>query len=153
MTKRDSPEHQHRGVHDLGGLSAGAVDRHEHTPTLTERRIDALMMLLRERGLLRTDENRRTIESMTPGMYDNTGYYEHWVRSLRSLLVEKGVLSEAEIEARLGAVRERYSARAAAPAVAGNAKTSKAKTRRAETGKTSNRSKATSGAHVKGDRR
>ena len=53
-----------RGVHDLGGEPAGPIDRHEHVPTLTERRIDAMMQLLRlkPRGFWTTDENRRTIQ-------------------------------------------------------------------------------------------
>ena len=101
-----------RGVHDLGGLPAGPVDRHEHAPTLTERRIDAMMGLLRDdkRRLWTTDENRRTIESMSPWLYEGAGYYERWVCSMRSLLVEKGVLTEAEIATRLEVVRARHAA-------------------------------------------
>ena len=109
-----------RAIHDIGGLPGGPIDTHEHTPTLTERRIDALMMLLRDkqRSFFTTDENRRTIESMTPQMYEGSSYYERWVRSLHGLLVEKGVLSEAEIAARLAQVQARYAPEAgrAAPA-------------------------------------
>jgi hypothetical protein len=100
-----------RGIHDLGGLPAGPVDTHEHTPTLTERRIDAMMMVLRaSRSLWRTDENRRTIESMAPHLYEGASYYERWVYSMRSQLIEKGVLTEAEIEAKLAEVRARHGA-------------------------------------------
>jgi hypothetical protein len=35
-----------RGVHDLGGLPAGPVDRAEHDYALWEKRVDALMVLL-----------------------------------------------------------------------------------------------------------
>ena len=47
--------------HDMGGDPAGPVDAHEHTPTMTERRIDAMMLLLRNkpRSFWVTDENRR----------------------------------------------------------------------------------------------
>jgi nitrile hydratase subunit beta len=138
MTK---PDETKRAVHDLGGLPAGKVDTHEHTPTLTERRIDALMMLLRERGVLRTDENRRTIEGMTPGMYNNNGYYELWVRSLHGLLVEKGVLNEAEVAARLAEVRGRFEGQVAVP--------SKARMAKSQAGKSATPSKA----GAKGDRR
>ena len=98
-----------RGVQDLGGLPGGPIDTHEHAPSLTERRIDAMMGLLRDdkRRLWKTDENRRTIEEMTPRMYEGSAYYERWVRAMRSLLVEKGVLTEDEIEARLSQVRTR----------------------------------------------
>ena len=112
--KTDASDHHHqpRGVHDMGGLPAGCVDRHEHTPTLTERRIDAMMMLLRDakRDFFTTDENRRTIESMTPGLYEGAEYYERWILALRGLLIEKGVLTEAEIDAQLAQVKARHGA-------------------------------------------
>lgn len=96
--------------HDLGGLDAGPVDCDEHTPTLVERRIDAMMQLLRAkpRGFFVTDENRRTIESLSPETYRESGYYEKWCRSMRSLLIEKGVLTEAEIDAKLAEVKARH---------------------------------------------
>jgi hypothetical protein len=98
--------------HDMGGDPAGPVDRHEHTPTMTERRIDAMMLLLRQkpRAFWVTDENRRTIESLTPDTYAASGYYEKWAYAMRSLLVEKGVLTEAEIAARLSEVKARHGA-------------------------------------------
>jgi nitrile hydratase subunit beta len=123
-----APRPAARGAHDLGGLPAGQVDMHEHMPTLTERRIDAMMGLLRDnkRQLWKTDENRRTIESMTPQMYEGSGYYERWVRSMRGLLIEKGVLTEAEIEARLRDVRVRFAGPAATAMPAKPAKKVKA---------------------------
>jgi hypothetical protein len=98
-----------RGIHDMGGLPAGMIDRQEHTPTMTERRIDAMMMLLRDekRHFFVTDEHRRAMEELSPRDYEEAGYYARWVRAMRSLLVEKGVLTEAEIEARIAAVRAR----------------------------------------------
>ena len=100
-----------RGVHDIGGLPAGPIETKEHEPSLTERRIDAMMMLLRQSTAtaFTTDENRRSIESLAPAMYERAGYYERWVRSMTSLMVEKGVLSQAEVEARLAAVRARFA--------------------------------------------
>lgn len=101
-----------RKPHDMGGDPAGPVDTHEHTPTLVERRIDAMMLLLRQkpRAFWVTDENRRTIESLSPETYRDSGYYEKWCRAMRSLLVEKDVLTEAEIEAKLDEVRSRHGA-------------------------------------------
>lgn len=101
-----------RKPHDIGGDPAGPVDAHEHSPTLVERRIDAMMQLLRQkpRAFWVTDENRRTIESLTPETYRDSSYYQKWCLAMRSLLVEKGVLGEAEIEAKLAEVRERHAA-------------------------------------------
>lgn len=106
-----------RGVQDIGGDPAGPIDRHEHEPSLTERRIDAMMQLMRDqkRNLWLTDENRRTIESMAPGDYEASGYYQRWLHALRGLLIEKGVLTEAEIAERLEAVRARYGPNTAEP--------------------------------------
>jgi hypothetical protein len=98
-----------RAISDLGGLAAGTIDISEHQPSLSERRIDAMMMLLRKkpRAFWVTDENRRTIESLEPKTYEESAYYERWVLAIRALLIEKGVLSEAEIEAKLAEVRAR----------------------------------------------
>ena len=99
-----------RAVTDIGGLPAGEIDTHEHEPTLVERRVDAMMMLMRAkpRAFWGADENRRTIESLTPEFYEGSAYYERWVVVMRSLLVEKGILSEAEITAKLDEVRQRH---------------------------------------------
>ena len=96
----------------MGGDPAGPVDTHEHTPTLSERRVDAMMLLLRNkpRGSWTTDENRRTIESLAPDHYRTSGYYEKWAYAMRGLLVEKGVLTEAEIAKRLKEVKARHNA-------------------------------------------
>ena len=98
-----------RAVSDIGGLEAGPIDRHEHEPTLTERRIDAMMMLMRAkpRAFWGSDENRRTIESLTPEFYEGSGYYERWVTAMRALLIEKGVIGADEIDAKLAEVRKR----------------------------------------------
>ncbi len=105
-------ENGRRAISDLGGLPAGPVETGEHEPTMTERRIDAMMMLLRAkpRDFWKTDENRRAIESLAPEFYEGSAYYERWVRVMRMLLVEKGIVGEAEIETKLAEVRARPKA-------------------------------------------
>jgi hypothetical protein len=109
----DSPMTQ-RMVSDIGGRAAGPIDTSEHEPTMTERRIDAMMMLLRNkpRSFWGADENRRTIESLTPEFYEGSEYYQRWVVAMRALLIEKGHITEAEIDAKLDEVRARYRAAA-----------------------------------------
>jgi hypothetical protein len=99
-----------RSVHDMGGTPAGPVDTGAHEPTLTERRIDAMMQLLRTkpRSFWRTDENRRAIESLAPETYASSGYYQKWAYAMRTLLVEKGLLTAAEIDQRLVEVKMRH---------------------------------------------
>lgn len=145
-----------RAVHDLGGLPGGPIDRHEHVPTMTERRIDAMMVLLRDgkRHLWTTDENRRAVESMLPEMYEGAAYYERWVHGMRTLLIEKGVLAEAEVEQRLAEVRSRFAPSAAA---AGGAGASAAKPSGKPAGKpkraaaVAKTSRTRAGARVKGE--
>lgn len=101
---------ENRAISDIGGLPAGPIDREDHEPTLVERRIDALMMLMRAkpRAFWGADENRRTIESLTPEFYEGSAYYERWVTVMRRLMVEKGILTEAEIADKLAEVRARH---------------------------------------------
>ena len=90
-----------RAMHDLGGLPAGPVERDEHDPSLAERRVDALMMLLMGHGVFNVDEMRRTIERLPPDIYERHDYYERWLLTIERLLIEKGVLTAEEIESRL----------------------------------------------------
>jgi len=99
-----------RGVHDLGGLPAGPVNRAEHDYAPWEKRVDALLVLLAGKDLVRVDELRRGIESLGADAYDRLGYYERWIASIADNLIRKGVISVdelgrkmAEIEARPGA--------------------------------------------------
>jgi hypothetical protein len=102
MTDSDKRAH-----HDMGGRPAGPVDRSEHETAFWEKRIDAIMTLLtgKERRLLRVDELRRGIESLGPEAYDKLGYYERWIASIAGILVEKGVLTQEEIDARIEELR------------------------------------------------
>lgn len=100
-----------RGIHDMGGEPDGPVDTHAHEPSLIERRIDAMMQLLRSkpRSYWVTDEMRRTIESLSPEQYNDHGYYARWAYAMRDLLVEKGVVTRQEIDDRLAAVKARLA--------------------------------------------
>ena len=100
------------GAHDVGGQDAGAVDRAEHDAALWEKEVDAIQVLLSDeaRGIVGVDELSRGIESLGPEAYDTLSYYERWIASIASILVEKGVLGEAEIAARIAAIRARTEA-------------------------------------------
>jgi hypothetical protein len=98
-----------RTMHDMGGLPASAVERDEHDPSFAERRVDALMMLLMSpaNNLFNVDEMRRTIESLPPEVYQRHDYYERWLMTIERLLVEKGVLKQAEIDARVAELEKK----------------------------------------------
>lgn len=100
----------HRGVHDLGGLPGEEpVDRTEHDLHQFEKRVNALLRVLShpERKVMRVDELRRGIESLNETEYANFTYYERWVESIRRILIEKGVFSEAELASKMEEVRGR----------------------------------------------
>ena len=99
-----------RGAHDLGGLPGGPIDRSEHAPELFEIRVDAMARLLRspERKVLSLDELRRGVESQPD--YAQLGYFNRWIRSIKLLLLEKGVLTEEEIARKMNEIRSRQTA-------------------------------------------
>ncbi len=99
-----------RSHHDMGGLPAGPVERGEHVLALWEKRVDALAMLLGERGLRRVDEARRQIEALAPNAYDAMSYYERWMAAIGNGLLARGVLSADEIARAMGAVEARLAA-------------------------------------------
>lgn len=86
-----------RRHHDMGGLAAGPVRKDEHAYEPWEQRVDALMMLLSGRELLRVDELRRNIEALGAEAYDRMGYYERWMHAITETLIQRGVLSVDEL--------------------------------------------------------
>jgi nitrile hydratase subunit beta len=91
-----------RRVHDRGGWpDAGPIDRVEHVYTMWERQTDAIRGVLGGKGLLRTDELRRAIESIEPCRYEQLRYYERWLVAIEALLIEKGLLTREEIDRKM----------------------------------------------------
>ena len=96
-------------VHDMGGRpSDDPIDQSSHEWTDWEHVTNALVGVLRSHDLVNVDELRRGIESMTPEEYEASSYYERWSASLETLLVEKGILTTDDIDARVVEVEERW---------------------------------------------
>ncbi len=102
-----------RQYHDMGGLPAGPVERHEHDHAPWEKRVDALMVLLSQpqRQLLRVDELRRNIEALPPDAYDTMSYYERWISAIANTLLQRGVVSADELGRKLAEIKARETAR------------------------------------------
>jgi hypothetical protein len=96
-----------RSHHDMGGLPAGKVDRTEHDYGDWERRIDAMAVLLNQKRRLTVDERRRAIETLTPQGYDALSYYERWVIALGQTLIQRGVITSAELAGKMLEVGKR----------------------------------------------
>ena len=87
-------------VHDRGGWpNTDPIERGEHILADWEQRVDALAMLLGQKGIRTTDESRRAIESLEQDKYESMRYYEKWAAGMEILLVEKGILTTEEIDA------------------------------------------------------
>ena len=93
--------------HDVAGLPAGEVEKDEHDHALWEKRVDAMMMLLQQKGLLTTDELRKNIEALGPKAYAGMGYYERWITAIATTMLERGVITSEELGRGIEAVLAR----------------------------------------------
>jgi nitrile hydratase len=98
-----------RGHHDVGGLpGAGPIDQSDHVLSDWEILADAVNQALGARGVKRTDEMRRAREEMDSDAYRNMSYYERWIASIETILIEKGILTKEEIDENLAAFEKRW---------------------------------------------
>ena len=97
----------YRGIHDMGGLPAGTVKPTEHDYALWEKRVDALLVLLSKKGLMRVDELRRNIEGLGLDAYDKMSYYERWIYSIAQTLIQRGVISIDELGRKMAEAQTR----------------------------------------------
>ena len=94
------------GVYDLGGrqgfgpvhYTSGAPSFHAPWEVLA----NSLYATAVRFGLFNMDEYRHAIERMEPAHYLTASYYERSLTGLATLLVEKGVVTRAELERRAG---------------------------------------------------
>ena len=103
LSDKDVP----RAMHDMGGVSrymCEAIDTEPHALTDFDREVDAIRQILGMKKVMSVDELRRGIESLPEAEYLRLSYYERWLRAMTAILVEKGVIGEAEVTAALAAV-------------------------------------------------
>lgn len=92
------------GMHDLGGKQGFGRVRYSlraqtfHEPW--EKRVNALYSLAVKLGIFNMDEYRHAIERMEPRHYLSASYYERSLTSLATLCVEKGIVTQEELERR-----------------------------------------------------
>lgn len=95
------------GIHDLAGIAGfGPIRIEADEPVFHERwegRAFALNVLsIAILQAYNADEYRHAIERMEPAHYLAAGYYERVLTGVATLLVEKGVVSAADLEERAG---------------------------------------------------
>ena len=89
------------GAHDLGGKHGhGSIDRSqtEHFPQAWEERVFGLTLACGMLGKWNLDQSRFARERCDPAEYLASTYYQHWLHGLELLLVEKGLVTEAELK-------------------------------------------------------
>ncbi len=99
----------YRGVHDLGGLLCEPFVPDEHDYEPWEKRVHAVRELLATKGLLRVDELRRAVEGLGEEKYKRLSYYEQWVWAISQIMLERGIVTDAEIGARVETVHARLA--------------------------------------------
>jgi hypothetical protein len=102
---------QAAGYHDVGGRPAGSVDLN-----VTEVRPWEKLSIVIGNALkavpavaLTTDQGRRTREEFGEQLYNELGYFERGIEGMRRLLIEKGVLTEDELRAKMKAVAKQMT--------------------------------------------
>jgi nitrile hydratase subunit beta len=89
-------------ANDVGGMQGfGPVEREATEPAFSadwEAHVFAINRALIGAGIYNLDEFRDAIERMAPQHYLGSSYYEKWFHAVRTLCVEKGVLTAEEVQ-------------------------------------------------------
>ena len=93
--------------HDMGGEEGGPIDTVDHGMKFWERQANALRNTLSSRKIVRLDEMRRAAEDLGSRYYE-LEYFERTTHALRTVLLEKGYFTEAELAAKMAEVGKRY---------------------------------------------
>ncbi|MQA12648.1 MAG: nitrile hydratase subunit beta [Pseudonocardiaceae bacterium] len=92
------------GVHDLGGTDGlGPVTREQDEPVFHadwEKAVFAMFPATFVKGYFNLDQFRHGMERMHPVEYLSSRYYEHWLHSLESHVVEAGAVDRDELDRR-----------------------------------------------------
>ncbi len=97
------------GIHDMGGMDGfGPLDVSDDAIFHDdwERRARAMAHLSWKRGFINLDLLRRGMEEMPPAGYLETPYFGRWLHSTEQGLIERGFLTQAEVDERVRAMQE-----------------------------------------------
>ena len=90
-------------INDVGGMQAfPAITQELDEPPFHadwEAHVFAMNRALIGAGVYNLDEFRDAVEQMPPADYLAASYYEKWLHAISTLLVEKGVIGQEELDA------------------------------------------------------
>lgn len=98
-----------RSPQDVGGLPEGPIDPSGHDLTFWEKQADGLRAAVGAKGLMSSHESRRAIESLGHDAMERLTYYERWTAALSRQMVDRGVLTQDEIDAKVSLIRRRLA--------------------------------------------
>ena len=93
---------------DIGGEPAGPVDTNDHGMQHWERQANAFRSVVQMTKLTCTDELRRAAEDLG-SRYKDMHYFEITTSAMRTVLLEKGVITEQELNAKMTEIRARFN--------------------------------------------
>ena len=96
-----------RGPHDVGGVPDGPIDTQAHTLTFWEKQVDGLRAAVGVKGLMTSHESRRAVESLGHDAHETMKYYERWTAALCRNMIDKGILTQDEVDAKVALIRRR----------------------------------------------
>jgi hypothetical protein len=87
-------------ITDIGGDEADSVLIGDHEQLFWEKQMIATFNLLQNKNIVSTDEFRRTVEEMSAEYYKNSTFYGRRLDGMITLLIEKGFIEKAELDAK-----------------------------------------------------
>ena len=93
---------------DIGGEPAGPVDTIDHGMKHWERQANALRSVVQMQKITCTDELRRAAEDLG-SRYKDMHYFEITTSAMRTVLLEKGLFTEQELNAKMAEIRARFN--------------------------------------------
>jgi hypothetical protein len=96
-----------KGPHDMGGEDAGEIDTIDQGMNFWQRQANALRAAAIGNNVVVLDELRRKAEELGDD-YARLAYFEKTTTALRNLLVEKDILGEDELTAKMNEIRARF---------------------------------------------
>jgi hypothetical protein len=90
-----------KGYHDVGGDAAGDIPMVELPWLHWEKQVEAIRGLLGDgtRRIVSLDEVRRGFENFGLDKYNTLSFYRRRLEAMTDILIEKGIVTRAELEA------------------------------------------------------
>jgi hypothetical protein len=91
---------------DMGGEDAGPIDTVDHGMKFWEKQANALRNTLSRHKVVRLDQMRRAAEDLGARYYQ-LSYFQRTTEALKTVLLEKGLFTEAELTQKMDEIRNR----------------------------------------------